>query len=299
MSPLRANRRGTLALTGSMACYSVSDVLTKLAAQKYPYGEVLAVRGFLTIAIMLVVIAALGQLRFLRPALTPPILIRSMFEASASGMYVAALIHMPIANTAAVVMTSPLILTALSVFFYAEQVGWRRWTAISVGFVGVLFILKPTPSAFDAWALLALGAGFCGACRELMTRRVDPSVPTLVVAFMSVVALTLVGCAVGLTEQWRPMEWRELGYLSVSACFFSVAVYLIVLAFRGTDFSVVAPFRYTFLLWAAIVGYIIFREVPDGWSMLGAGLIVGSGLYALHREVVRRRAVAAQASAAP
>jgi drug/metabolite transporter (DMT)-like permease len=95
---------------------------------------------------------------------------------------------------------------------------------------------------------------------------------------------------VGLGEQWRAMPVREVAYLALSACFFSLAIYLAVVAFRDVDVSVVAPFRYTFLLWAGIAGYAFFNELPDAWSMAGAALIVGSGLYTLHRAALRRRA---------
>lgn len=289
MASIGANRRGIFALTGCMAAYAVSDVATKLIAQTHPFGEVIAVRGFLTIVVVGIVLAASGYWRHIRSTITRPVLLRSALEALSSGMYIAALIHMPMANAGALVMIHPLILVALSVLLYAENVGWRRWTAVMVGFVGVLCIVKPTPAAFNAWALFGLGAALFGAFREIVTRRLDPALPSMVVAFISVVALTLVGCGVGITERWLAMGMREISYLAIAACFFSLAVYLAVLAFRAVDISAVAPFRYTFLVWAGIAGYIFFNEVPDRWSIAGAVLIVGSGLYTLHREARRRR----------
>ena len=293
MTSPRANRRGMLAMVGSMAAYSVSDALTKLASKTLPLGEVLAVRGLFTVLLIGSLLVLLGQIRYLRAAMTPLILGRSAFDAISSGCYVAALIHMRIAEVASVVMIAPLILTALSVIFYSENVGWRRWCAVALGFVGVLFIVKPTPSAFNAWALVALIGTTLGASREILTRRIDTSMPTLVITFVSVTLLTAVGCAIGATEHWRTIGWQEIAYLSVAACFYSGATYLTVLAFRDVIVSSVAPFRYTFLIFASIAGYLVFRELPDGWSVFGAGLIVASGLYALHREVVRRRELTA------
>lgn len=289
MASIGANRRGIISLTGCMAAYAVSDVTTKLVAQTHPFGEVIAVRGLFTIVAVGIVLAASGYWRFIRSTLTAPVLLRSMLDALSSGMYIAALIHMPMANAGALVMIHPLILVALSVVLFAETVGWRRWSAVVAGFIGVLFIVKPTPAAFNAWALFGLGAALVGALREIVTRRLDPSLPSMVVAFISVVALTLVGCGVGVTEQWQAMGMREIGYLALAACFFSLAVYLAVMAFRGVDISVVAPFRYTFLVFAGIAGFVSFGEVPDRWSVTGAALIVGSGLYTLHREALRRR----------
>jgi drug/metabolite transporter (DMT)-like permease len=286
-----ANRRGIFSLIGCMAAYAVSDVATKLVARTHPFGEVIAIRGVFTILLVGFVLVALRNLRHMRGAITPLVLIRSVLEALSSGMYVAALIHMPIANAAALVMIQPLILVALSAWFYAEVVGWRRWTAVLVGFAGVLFIVKPTPVAFDGWAFFGLGAAFFGALREMATRRLDPAMPTMVVVFMSTVALTAMGFGAGVAEDWRVMATREVAYLALAACFFSLAVYLAVRAFREVDISVVAPFRYTFLVWAGIAGYAFFNELPDVWSIAGAALIVGSGLYTLHREALRRRAI--------
>jgi drug/metabolite transporter (DMT)-like permease len=286
------NRRGILALTGCLACYAVSDVETKLVGQTHPFGEVIAVRGLLTVLAVGIVLTISRQWRSVPRTLTPAVGLRSALEAISSGMYIAALIHMPMANAGALVMIHPLILVALSVLLFSEPVGWRRWSAVVVGFAGVLLIVKPTPAEFNAWGLFGLGAAFFGSLREIVTRRLDPSLPSMAVAFMSVIALTLVGGAVGLTEQWHAMGLREIGYLAIAACFFSGAVYLAVLAFRGVDISVVAPFRYTFLIWAGIAGYVSFDELPDNWAIAGAMLIVGSGLYTLHRERVRRRQMA-------
>ena len=273
-----------------MAAYAVNDVATKLVGRAHPTGEVIAVRSLLTVVLIGILLIALGNIRHMRGAVTPLVLMRSALDALSSAAYVAALIHMPIANAAALVMIQPLLLVALSVVFHSDTVGWRRWTAIAVGFAGVLFIVKPTPTAFDGWAMLGLSAALFGALREMMTRRLDPALPTMVVAFMCSVALTLTGCAVGLGEQWQALSVRETAYLALAACFFSLAVYLAVRAFRGVDVSVVAPFRYTFLLWAGIAGHVFFNELPDAWSMTGAALIVGSGLYTLHREAMRRHA---------
>jgi len=278
-----------------MVTYAVSDVFTKLVAKTYPFGETLAVRGLFTIAVVGTVLAVSGSWRHVPRTLTKPVLLRSVLDSMASAFYVLALINMPIANAAALNMAHPLILVALSVIFLDEVVGWRRWSAVTVGFIGVLFIVKPTPSSFDAFALVGLGAPLFGALRELMTRRLDPTLPSMAIAFVSVIVLALVGCAIGLTEQWRPVGLREAGYLMLAACFFSAATYLAVFAFRSAEISTVAPFRYTFLIWAGLAGYLSFQEVPDRWSILGAGLIVGSGLYTLHRETLRRRAAMREA----
>jgi drug/metabolite transporter (DMT)-like permease len=178
----------------------------------------------------------------------------------------------------------------MAVLFYGEIVGWRRWTAVAVGFGGTLFIVKPTPAMFDAWALVALAAAFASASRDLLTRQTDRIIPTLILTLMGSIAVTIGGLALIATEEWRMLAPRDLVLLALAAAFLAFGSYLVALAYRGVDISVVAPFRYTLLLWAAIAGFLVFGELPDRWAAFGALLIVASGLYALHRDAVRRRA---------
>ncbi len=288
MSSPSANSRGIFALSGSMAAYSISDVFTKLVAKVYPFGETVAVRGLFTVIVVGLALAVFGQWRTVPRICSGPVPLRAVLDAMSSACYIAALINMPIANAAALNMTHPLILVALSVVVLSEVVGWRRWSAVVVGFAGVLLIVKPTPAAFDVFALFGLGAPLLGALRELMTRRLDPTLPSMTVTLASVTALAFVGGGVGFTEHWQPMGLWDAGLLAIAACSFSLATGLVVYAFRTAEISAVAPFRYTFLIWAGLAGYVAFGEVPDRWSVLGAALIVGSGLYALRRHAVRR-----------
>jgi drug/metabolite transporter (DMT)-like permease len=193
-------------------------------------------------------------------------------------------------------MTSPLILTALAAFTLGERIGWRRWSAIGVGLAGTLFIVKPTAGAFDAWALAGLAAAICAAGRDLSTRRIDPSIPSLVVGFYGAVAVMLGGAAVGVTEHWSMPNLEQWTLIAIASAFLGLGTYLVVHAFRGVEIAAVAPFRYTLLLWMGIAGYLAFGEVPDRWALVGAALIALSGLYALHREAMRRRAITADAA---
>jgi drug/metabolite transporter (DMT)-like permease len=205
---------------------------------------------------------------------------------------------MALVNVAAVLAIGPLLITALSVAFHGEAVGWRRWTAVGVGFIGALLLIKPVPWAFDVWAVVAAGSALFAALRELYNRKIDHSVPTLVIAFWGAIGITLFGTGFVVTEDWRTFAIGDLAQLFVASVFVGIAIYLMALGFRNVDLSVVAPFRYSYLITSAIGGYLIFGELPDGWSLAGAALIVGSGLYALHRESVRRRALTAKATPA-
>ena len=212
-----------------------------------------------------------------------------MFDGLSTFCFITALAAMPMANVAAILQIAPLLITALSVIAYREVVGGRRWTAIAIGFAGALLIVQPTPSSFDLFALFAAGAALFAALREMQTRRIDSSVPTLVIAFWGAVAITLFGGLFGIAEEWRPIAAGDLVQLLIASVFVGIAIYLMAAGYRGVDLSVVAPFRYSYLLTSAIAGYLVFSEVPDGWSIAGAVLIAASGLYMLHREAVNRR----------
>lgn len=278
-----------------MAAYTVNDAMVKSIAHNYPIGEVIFVRGVMTAMLIGAVVVAFGHTRHLRRATERPIVVRSIFDGLSTACFITALVHMKIADVAAMQQISPLILTALSVLFYREAVGWRRWLAIAVGFAGAMCVVKPAPSAFDAWALVALGAATASALREMQTRRIDRAVPTTVIALMGSIGILVAGAIMAAPAGWRPISPHDLGMLASAAFFVGIATYLVALAFRGVDLSVVAPFRYSYLLTSGVAGYLIFSELPDRWSAFGAALIVSSGLYALHREAVRRRTLAAAA----
>jgi drug/metabolite transporter (DMT)-like permease len=202
---------------------------------------------------------------------------------------------MNMAELSAVVLISPLIITALAAILFGDPVGWRRWCAIGTGLAGALMIVRPNPHVVDVWALIAVAAAVFSAARDLITRRIHPAIPTLVVSLYGALAVMLSGAALGVAESWRlPDALQWLGIV-VSAIFLGFGSYLAVLGFRDVDIAVVAPFRYTLLLWMGLSAYFVFGELPDRWSIAGALLIAAGGLYALHREAMRRRELAARA----
>lgn len=299
VSQTGATRRGILSLTAAMAAFSVNDAIVKLVAKQAPVGEVIFLRGVFTLCFLATALLLLQQWRALTVATRPLITVRALLDGAASALFVIPLVHMNIADLAAIVLTSPLLITVMAVIFYGEVVGWRRWAAISVGLVGTLFIVKPLPGNLDLWALIGLGAAMASASRDLITRRIDPAIPALAVSFVGSIGVTLSGLVVGMNESWRILSGTETLLTVVSAAFISIGTYFLVHAFRGVEISVVAPFRYTLLIWSGLAGFILFGERPDSWSLFGAALIVGSGLYTLHREAVRRRSVQAPPTASP
>ncbi len=289
--PLSKNQRGIAAICGAMAAYTVNDVLVKELLRTYPVGETIFIRGIMCCLLIGAATLAFGNAKALRVPMSRMLASRSFCDGLSTAGFIAALAHMKLANIAAVLQIAPLIITALSVVLYREAVGWRRWTAIAFGFLGALLVIKPIPSEFNIWAVIAAASAVAAAVRELQTRQIGQAVPTLVVAFWGAVAITLCGAIFIVTEDWRLYTGSHLFQLFVAAFFVGLAIYLLALGFRDVELSVVAPYRYTYLLTSALGGFLMFREVPDGWTVVGAILIVGGGIYTLHREAVRHRSL--------
>lgn len=292
LSSLTANRRGILALVCSCGAFSINDALTKIVVGSFPAGEVMFLRGLLSAGCFILMLVTVRSTRSFLPALKPLVLLRSLLDATAAGLGVAALVHLGVAELTTMTLTAPLLVTIMAALIYKEAIGWRRCLAIVVGLIGTLFIVKPDAQVFNSWALLGLAASVCGAAREITTRRIDPGISTLAIALLSSIGLSAVGVATGSNETWFIPPQNVFLLLAGAAVLHSIGTYLLVFAFRGVTMSVVAPFRYTQLIWSSFAGYIIFGEMFDRWSLFGAALIVGSGLYTLHRESIRRRFLA-------
>ena len=284
------NRRGIICLLVGGMGFSISNSLTKLCALSLPLGEVLLIRGMATSILFVGTIAALRQLSSLKIAKSPKVLGRSFFEVSGTIFYILAITHTRIADTAAIVLSSPIIITLVAIVIYHERVGWHRWGAIIFGMIGVIFIIKPNPGSFDSWTLLAVLAAFSSAARDLITRNIDKGASTLAITLVAAIAVTFFGLLLSFGDGWISPSLPQVALLVCAGTCYGLGIYMNVLAFSGAvTVSVVSPFRYTMLLWITLVAYLIFGELPDRYTIVGSILIIGSGLYVLHREMVRRR----------
>lgn len=301
--PPTDNRRGIVAMLLAMAFFVVNDSLLKLAAATAPVGQIMALRGLFATAIALAIVAAAGELRGLARLVSPAVLGRAGLEAVVAFLFISSLPRLPLAILTAIVQSTPLIMTLAMVVLGLERVGWRRWSAIIVGFVGVLVIVRPGAEGFDIFALVAVAVALLVAARDLATRFVPSDVPSSVVALASTASVGLAGLLAGLGEDWPALAMRELSYIGGAAVLVTLGNLANIVAFRGTDVSVVSPFRYSVILWAILLGLVIFGELPEPSAFLGIALIVASGVYTIHREHVRRREAArveaAEAAASP
>jgi drug/metabolite transporter (DMT)-like permease len=278
------NLRGIAAILASASGFVINDAIVKLVTEELPTGEIIVVRGLMATLLIGVVAWCRGAMRPVRVLLQTPIMIRIVAAALASLFIVAALRYIPLATSTAILQVTPLAVTAGSALLLGAAVGWRRWTASLVGLAGVLLIIRPGAEGINAHVWIALAALLFTSIRDLTTRFIDPSIPSLYVAFASSVLIMLGGLPLLLMETWVMPSPRALILLALASIAVFFAYYLGIVAMRIGEIAVVAPFRYSVILLALLLGYLIWGFVPDTISLAGIAIVIGSGLYLLRRE---------------
>jgi drug/metabolite transporter (DMT)-like permease len=284
------NLRGIMLMISARIVFAGSDTFTKLASEGLPASEVVVLRNTISLPIVLMLAWQMGGLRYTAAFRDRVVISRSVLEGAGTLAFVAALPFITLGQSAVILLTVPIILVALSAFIYKEDVGWRRWTAIAVGFLGVVFVANPFGGKFNVFLLLAQFTAVTWAVRDLMTSRIGSRIPSITVALINTVVVGLLALPGALGQDWRGFGGREALYLLGSGCLVAVANFLYIDALRTGAVSIVAPFRYTAALWASIAGFLVWGDVPDSWGLLGTLFIIGSGLYTFYRELVLARA---------
>ena len=291
--------RSILLMIGACACFAANDAIVKFVGQSLPGPQLIFLRSVIASVFVLLLLRRQGAVRHrLRGLRQPRVLARSAADAAGTVMYLLSLFHLPLANATAINLGSPVFMALFAVLFLHERATPARWVAVTLGFAGVLAVVQPAGDGFNAWALLCVAGTLLQAMRDLLTRRIDAAIPSLVVALSTTLALGLLAGAMMLLEQgWQPVAPRHLALLMVSAAFLSTAYLLLIASLRGGDISLTAPFRYSALLFAVVLGYAVWGQWPDAWAWAGIALLVGSGVYVAQRE--RARHALARATGAP
>ncbi len=279
------NVKGALLMMGSMAAFTVNDTLVKAAGKDLPLFQLVAMRGTLATVLVFVLARHLGALHLRFPRQDRWLVaVRSLAEILATFFFLTALMHMPLANVTAVLQALPLTVTLGAALFFSERIGWRRIVAIAMGFAGMLLIVRPGQDGFSIYALYALVAVVCVTTRDLITRRMSPEVPSMVVTLATSLSITVAAGVASAFQGWVPIA-TPTGLLIGSAAVFVLLGYLFsVMVMRVGEVGFVAPFRYSSLIWALVLGWAVFDDWPDRVTMLGAVLVVGAGLFTLFRE---------------
>lgn len=283
------NRRGILLMVASMALFAMEDMFIKLAAKGVPTGEIVLVAGLFGIPVFAALARRSGKSIWIRAALHPAVLIRNLGEMVGSIAYVTAIATVPLPTVSAVLQAMPLAVTLGAVLFLGESVGWRRWSAIALGFAGVLLVIRPGLDGFRPaalWVLVTVGGL---AVRDLASRAVPAEYSSAQVSAWGVMAVALLGALMmaGSGEAVVPDGWQTVQLVGMMV-FGTAGYWAITAATRTGEVSTVAPFRYARLVFAILIGWLVFGEPADALTLTGAALIIASGLYAFARERARK-----------
>ncbi|WP_299953365.1 DMT family transporter [uncultured Roseobacter sp.] len=280
------NLRGATFMVVAMLGFAIEDMLIKLMAAALPVGQIIGMLGLGSAALVSVILIVQRQPLFTRAMLTPAIALRALGELIGTMGFVTAIALTPLSSASAILQATPLFVTLGAALFLQEAVGWRRWSAILVGFIGVLMIIRPGMEGFSWLSLFAVQGVIGLGIRDLATRRVPQETSTMQLSFLAF--LVLIPAAALLMwingTSLVPLSPANWVYFTIALLIGIVAYYGIVAAMRVGEVSFVTPFRYSRILFALIIGISVFEERPDVLTLLGAAIIVGSGLYTLWRE---------------
>lgn len=286
------NARGSGLMILSMAFFAFEDMCIKYLSQSLPVGEVVVIIGVFA-TLVFGTAATLKGHRPLSPSIlrSRPMALRNIGEFCGTTLFTGAIAFTPLAQASAIQLATPLAVTLGAVLFMGEQVGWRRWCAITVGFIGVLIVVQPSRDGLSPYTVMAVIAIAFYAMRDLITRRVPRDIPSLTIGTLGYLTVIPSGVALLAIQGVMPHppsagQWL---LLAMSSSLGVAGYHLLIEAMRAGDVSVIAPFRYTRLIFAICIGALVFGESIRTATLIGGALIVGSGLYSLWRETLRRR----------
>jgi drug/metabolite transporter (DMT)-like permease len=275
-------------MVGAVAFLTASDSLIKSLTDVYPVGQLLFVRSIFVWPWIFIFAYRRGGLSALRINSVKGHGLRGLLVIASTFLFVTGLYYLPLATAIAAIFMGPLFITAMAPFVLGERVGWRRWLAVSIGFFGVLVMVRPGTDAFQ-WAIMFPIAGaMCGGLRDLITRRISQGESTLAMLGVTTIVIMLAGVAT-IPFGWSELRTTDIAKFALSGTLVTAGHYLMIDAFRRGEAGLVAPFKYTSLLWAILIGYIAFGELPDRWTLMGATVIISAGLYVFYRETQLRR----------
>lgn len=286
---------GSISPTGGIACImlggaflTMNDAALEWLTDGYPIGEIMMLRGVFSFLPIAYFAWRAGGWRSLRVRHLHAQSARALFFVASAFLWVFGLSFLPLADAMAATFTGPIMITALAPLLLGKIVGWRRWTAVIIGFCGVLLMIKPTGEGLRLAILLPLISVMSDVARDIITRRIAATESSVGTLAFTTVAICLVGL-VTIPFGWvMPSAWDWL-ILAVSGILMGAAHFLYIEALRLAEAAIVMPFKYFNMVWAVMLGFIIWGDLPDTWVIAGTMLVVVSGLYIMRRETVRRR----------
>lgn len=286
------NLRGILLMLASMALFAVEDMFIKIAARDIPSGQIILIAGLFGLPPFLIMARRAGLPVLSRAALHPAVLARAAGEMVGSLAYIIAISSVPLPTVSAVLQVLPLAVTLGAALFMGESVGWRRWSAIAVGLSGVLLVIRPGFEGFEAAALWVLVTVAALTVRDLATRAIPSACSDAQISAWGMISVAALGAGMmAWTGEAVLPDATQTAGLAAMVAFGTGGYWAITAASRTGEVSVVAPFRYSRLVFAILIGAFVFGEAADGLTLAGSALIIGSGIYSFARERARKRAL--------
>lgn len=284
------NQTGALFMMAAMGAYTLNDALVKLSGADLPLSQILVLRGAMATGLLILLA------RFRGEAVVPRsgrdwgfVSLRAVFEVAATYFFLNGLLVMPIANANAIMQMLPLTVTLFAALFLPERVGWRRLSAIGVGFLGMVLIVRPGVDGFAEGTGYVMIAVLLITARDILTRYVPATVPAMTIAVSTAASVMIFGGLLSLGQEWVRPTASHVGLLAGASVMILCGYVFSILSMRQGDVSFTAPFRYFGLLVALFVGLFVFDQWPDAITLLGAAIVVGAGLFTLSRETQSRR----------
>ncbi len=278
-----SNVRGAVLALAAMGIFATHDVVVKVLGADYSAFQIVFFAALLSFPIVSVILLADAREASLKPRHPWWVLLRTVCTTITGVAAFYAFSTLPLAQVYVILFSSPLLITILAIPILGETVRLRRWAAVIAGLVGVLIVMRPGQAELSFGHLAALIAAICGATASVIVRRIGQDERSVVLLLYPMVG-NVVAMGAALPFVYRPMPLGDLGLLGVIAVFGLTASYLVILAYRAGEAVIVAPMQYSQILWATGYGYLLFAETPDGPTMLGAGIIIASGIYIVLRE---------------
>lgn len=284
------NHRGIVLMVVAMAAFTLNDTCMKAVNTDLPLFQAIFLRGVMTTAALGFIAWHAGALPLRMPRRDWKLVnLRVVGEVASTVTFLMALRHMQLANLSAIMQSLPLAVTLAAAVMLRSPVGWRRLAAILIGFFGVLLIVRPGTDGFDHWALLGLAAVGFVVLRDLTTLRLSRDVPSAGVALLAAAGVTIAAMLALPFDGWAPVTPVALAKLAAASGFLIVGYLTAVMTMRVGDIAIIAPFRYSALIFALILGWLVFDQFPDDATLVGAAIVIATGIYTFHRERLATR----------
>lgn len=280
--------RGIALMVISALFMNLNNAILKLLTEGLPPGEIMFLRAAMILPLVVVVALFRGGWSELRVYSWRGHMARGLFLGFSAYFFLLSVKYLPLGTTVALTFAAPLLITAMAGPMLNERVGWRRWSAVGVGFLGVVVITRPGTDVFQLVALLPLLCAVASAGRDLMTRKLTAGESSLAILLTANIFQVIFGLG-SVPFGWEVPDARSLWLFAACVPLVFVGHYTMIEAFRYAEAAVASPFRYSAIVWAALLGYFIWDDVMDTWTVVGTGIIIASGIYILHREFIRRR----------